>query len=85
MVDKEEKKLEKEVSEERIDKKLEEIIETEGIFDNPSHIIKLLAKLIFNLRFDLNELKIELIKILKEDDEVTSYGELGVCNNDFYS
>ena len=77
---------EKDLSEKEIDNALEKIIHTPGIFENPSHMIKLLAKLVYNLRFDLNELKLELIKVLKEDDEVTSYGENGVCNDEeFYS
>ena len=65
---------EKGVSEERINEKLNQIIDSES--DHPT--IKLLAKLVFNLRFDLNELKQELIKALGVGDGVDNpdYEEL---------
>ena len=55
---------EKELKEKDIDEALTKVIDTEGDFENPSHIIKFLTKIIFNLRYDLNELKQELIKVL---------------------
>ena len=54
---------EKEVSEKQIQDKLTEII-----LEDPNKTIRLLAKLIFNLRFDLEELKIELYKALTGDE-----------------
>jgi len=63
-VKKEKKAEEREVSEKEINNKLEEIM------DNilaPKEV-RLLAKLIFNLRFDLNELKQELIKTFSGED-----------------
>ena len=75
------KKGEKEVSDEQIQEKLNLIIT-----NHPDKTIRLLTKLIFNLRFDLDELKIELLKILREDDGVTSHGENGECNDgEYYS
>ena len=59
----------KDVSEKEIDDKLNEIMTFDGDFVDASKVIKLLAKLIFNLRYDLNDLKLELIKTLKEDNE----------------
>ena len=55
---------EKEVTEKQIQDKLNEILTDE--FQNKT--IKLFAKLIFNLRFDLEELKIELYKALTGED-----------------
>lgn len=60
---------EKEVSEKQIDDKLNEIMTFDGDFVDASHTIKFLAKILYNLRFDLNELKLNLIKALKEDDD----------------
>ena len=54
---------EKEVSEKQINDKLTEII-----LEEPNKTIRLLAKLIFNLRFDLDELKVELYKALTGDE-----------------
>ena len=73
---------EKEATEEKIQEKLDELI-----LSHPDKTIRLFAKLIFNLRFDLNELKLELIKVIKgDDDDVISYGENGECKNDeFYT
>jgi len=45
------------LSEIEIDVWLDQIINKEGIFENPSKIIKVLATLIFNLRYDLTEFK----------------------------
>ena len=53
---------EKEVSEEAINDKLNEIMED----DLQNKTIKLLAKLIFNLRFDLNEFKLEIVEFMKK-------------------
>ena len=55
----------KEVTEEAINDKLNEIMEDD--FQNKT--IKLFAKLIFNLRFDLNEMKLELLKVFKDEWE----------------
>ena len=60
---------EKEVSEERINEHLEEIMDTEGVFENPSHVIKILAKLIYNLRHDLVSLITELKAVLSLPEE----------------
>ena len=50
---------EKEVTEDAINKKLDEIME-----QHEDKTIRFLAKILFNCRFDLNELKLELIKCL---------------------
>ena len=71
---------EKEATEEQIQEALNKLI-----LSHKDRGVRLLAKLLFNLRFDLNELKLELIKVLKNDDEVTSIGEKGECPNEFYS
>lgn len=75
----------KEVTEKQIDDTLQEILDESGVFDNPSHVIKLLAKLIFNLRFDLNELKLELINVLKEDDDCEVNHKVEEEDGRFYS
>ena len=54
----------KEVTEEAINDKLEEIMEKDT-----DRTIRLFAKLIFNLRFDLNDLKLELLKVLKDEGD----------------
>ena len=54
---------EKEVSEKQIQDKLNEII-----LQHEDKTIRFLTKLIFNLRFDLEELKIELYKALTGDE-----------------
>ena len=59
---------EREVSEKEIEKKLEEIIEN---ILAPKEV-RLLAKLIFNIRYDIDELKAELLKVFKEDEEPES-------------
>lgn len=59
---------EREVSEEEINKKLEEIMEN---ILAPKEV-RLLAKLIFNIRYDINELKAELLKVFREDKEPIS-------------
>ena len=61
----------REVSNKEIDDKLNEIIEyvDEQIDENLPKIIRLFAKLLYNSRFDLNELKLELLKVLKEDGD----------------
>ena len=50
---------EKEATEEQITEALNKIMET-----HDDNAVKLLAKLLFNVRFDLDELKIELVKCL---------------------
>ena len=61
----------REVSNKEIDDKLEEIIEyvDEQIDENLPKIVRLFAKLLFNIRYDINELKLELLKVFKEDGE----------------
>ena len=54
---------EKEATEKQITDKLNEII-----LSDKDGVHRLLAKLVFNLRFDLNELKLELIKTLKTEE-----------------
>ena len=61
-----------EVSEKLIDEALEAIMETPDKDINAQHLIKLLAKLIFNLRYDVNDLKLELLKVFREDKEPIS-------------
>ena len=53
---------EKNATEEQITEALNKIINA-----HEDKAIQLLAKLIFNLRFDLDELKIELLKMFKTD------------------
>ena len=67
----------KEVTDKEIDDKLNEIME--GHQDN---FIRLLAKLIFNLRFDLNEMKLELLKVFKPEGEDKPLEEV---NGNFYT
>ena len=59
----------KEVSEKAISEHLEYLMEK---FDGDLHdirkTIRFFAKIIFNLRFDLDELKIELLKTLTGED-----------------
>ena len=61
---------EKEVTEKQIQDKLEEIIQLvdEKVDETLPNIIRLFGKLIFNLRFDLDELKLELLKVLRDED-----------------
>ena len=59
---------EREVSEKEIDKKLEEIMEDNALTKTE----QLFAKLLFNIRYDINELKLELLKVFKEDEEPES-------------
>lgn len=77
MVEKKDKR-EISVKENEIDDALTKLIEFEGEFEYPSHNIKFLCKIIFNLRYDLNELKLELIKALGKGIEVENpeYDEL---------
>lgn len=58
----------REVSNKEIDDKLNEIIEyvDEQIDENLPKIIRLFAKLIFNIRYDLDEFKIEIVDFLKK-------------------
>ena len=55
---------EEEVSEERINERLEEIME-----ECPDPVIRLFAKLIFNLRYDLHELAEKILSIFKNMKE----------------
>jgi len=59
---------EKEATEEEITEALNKIINCPGYFENPHDVLKMLAKLIWNLRFDLQELKTELINHFKNMD-----------------
>lgn len=63
---------EREVSEQEIDDELEHLMEYDGDFKNISHILRLFAKLIFNIRYDIEELKKELLKVFREDREPIS-------------
>ena len=59
-------KGEREVSEKEIQDKLDEIINN---ILAPKEV-RLLAKLVFNLRFDLDELKIELLKVITGEEDI---------------
>ena len=61
----------KEVTEEAINDKLNEIMEDVAM----TKVEKLFAKLIFNLRFDLNEMKLELLKVFKDECEEVNHKE----------
>ena len=61
--------IDKEVSEKEIDDILKEIMDTNEKF-SIKITLRLLAKLIYNLRFDVQEFKTELLKVLKEDDYI---------------
>lgn len=66
---------ERQISEEEIDKSLEGIME-----NHPDHTIKFLAKILFNCRYDINEMKLGLLKIFKpeaieiEDEDRKDFG-----------
>ena len=60
---------EDEVSEKQIDDHLDELIKFDGDMVDLRATIRFYAKIIYNLRFDLNELKLELLKVLKEDED----------------
>ena len=68
---------EKEATEEQINEKMEEIIELHS-----DKAIRLLAKLISNCRYDLNEMKLELLKVFKPEDNELPKEE---CNGSFYT
>ena len=55
----------REVSNKEIDDKLEEIMESNAMTKTE----QLFAKLLFNIRYDINELKLELLKVFKEDGD----------------
>ena len=84
---------EKEATEEQINDTLTKIMTSD-----PNHSVKFLAKILFNVRFDLDELKLHLKKMLKDvsgegycefeelqfpDKKITTTPER--LNNDFYS
>ena len=69
MVDKKEEENEREVSEKEIDDHLDNIMNSDHIGD-PSHVIKFLARILYNVRYDLNDLKLQLIKTFKEEEEI---------------
>ena len=83
---------EKEATEEQIQTKLDEIMLT-----NPDKTTRFFAKLIFNLRFDLDEFKIRVLEMLKgveteadpEPEELKFPPEIDLdikrLKNDFYS
>ena len=73
---------EKEATEQQIEDTLNKIMDTDGIFENPSHTIKFLTKIIFNLRYDLNEMKLELLKVFKPEGEEKTMEEV---NGSFYT
>ena len=60
---------EKEATEKQITETLEKIMTTEGVLKNPTHTIKFLAKILFNLRFDLDELKVKLYETIMGEEE----------------
>ena len=75
---------EKEASEKQIVDALNNIILGERI--RIKHSLKLLAKLIFNLRFDLDELKIELLKVISGEEDSCFDRDNGECNDgEYYS
>ena len=83
---------EKEATEEQITDTLNKII-----LNNPDNTLRFLAKIVFNLRFDLDEFKIHVLEILKgleteadpEPEELKFPPEIDLdikrLKNDFYS
>ena len=90
---------EKEATEDAINRKLEEIMERKEIegHEEISHTFKFLAKILFNVRFDLDEFKIHVLEMLKgveteadpELEELKFPPEIDLdikrLKNDFYS
>ena len=72
---------EREVSEKEIDEKLNEISKIgDNEFLDYNKTLRFFAKLLFNIRYDIDELKAELLKVFKEDEEPKSVKE-GECND----
>ena len=61
------KKANKEVIEKEINDALERVMTNTEKY---SDILRLYAKVLFNLRYDVNELKLELLKVFNPDIEV---------------
>ncbi len=64
-------KKERDITEKEIMDHLDEIAESKGIFDNPSHIIKFIAKVLYNYRIDFEV----LVRSLK--DVIESMVDIG--------
>ena len=64
---------EKEVTDKQIDDKLDELIKFDGDMVDLRKTVRFYAKIIYNLRFDLNELKLELLKVLKDECEEVNH------------
>ncbi len=60
------KKENRNITEQEITDHLDEISEHDGIFENPSHIIKFLAKIVYNMRYDLMEIKKSVLEAIQE-------------------
>ena len=82
---------EKEATEEQINDTLTKIMTSD-----PNHSVKFLAKILFNVRFDLDELKIKLYETILPEEGSPEFEELKFpdkkisttperLNNDFYS
>ena len=82
---------EKEATEEQINDTLTKIMTSD-----PNHSVKFLAKILFNVRFDLDELKIKLYETILPEEGSAEFEELKFpdkkiattperFHNDFYS
>jgi len=78
---------EEEASEKEIDEGLKTIMEAPDNkkFENITSTIKFLTGIIFNLRYDLNELKLKLIEVYKGDEEPISVKEGENNTEELYS
>ena len=67
----------KEATKKQIDDKLNDIMELldEQVDEDLPQIIRLFAKLLFNVRYDLNEMKLELLKVFKDECEEVNHKE----------
>ena len=75
---------EEEVTNKQIDDKLEEVMEYNQEFGHQdiTQAIKLFAKLIFNIRYDINEMKLELLKVFKTEEGKPEPEELKMSPDD---
>ena len=71
--------LSEEVSEDIIQKKLEEMMENVALTKTE----QLFAKILFNVRYDINELKLELLKVFKPDENDKDLED--IVNGSFYT
>ena len=69
---------EKEATDQQITDTLNKIMDT-----HPDRSIQLLAKILFNCRYDINELKLELLKVFKPEGEDKDLED--IINGSFYS